>query len=64
MKPIIVTAATHLELSLLINTLEAGDRLFIGNREIYEGMIAERRTLLAMTGIGKVNAASTVTRAS
>jgi futalosine hydrolase len=60
MKPIIVTAATHLELSLLINTLEAGDRLFIGHREIFVGMIAERRTLLAMTGIGKVSAASAV----
>jgi futalosine hydrolase len=61
MKPIIVTAATHLELSLLINTLEAGDRLFIGHREIFEGTIGGRRTILAITGIGKVNAASTVT---
>jgi futalosine hydrolase len=56
-----VTAATHLELSLLINTLEAADRIFIGRREVFEGMIAGRRTLLAMTGVGKVNAASTVT---
>jgi len=61
MKPIIVTAATHLELSLLINTLEAADRMFIGRREVFHGMIAGRHTLLAMTGIGKVNAASTAT---
>jgi len=61
MKPIIVTAATHLELSLMIAALEAGDRFRVGRREIYEGTIGGRRTLLAITGIGKVNAASTVT---
>lgn len=61
MKPIIVTAATHRELSLLIAALESGNRLFIGRREIYEGMLGEWRVLLAVTGIGKVNAASAAT---
>jgi futalosine hydrolase len=61
MKPIIVTAATHRELSLLIASLESGGRLLVGRREIYEGVLWGWRTLLAVTGIGKVNAASTAT---
>jgi futalosine hydrolase len=61
MKPIIVTAATSAELSLLISRLEGGGRITAGQREIHEGMIAGRRTIVAVTGIGKVNAASTVT---
>jgi futalosine hydrolase len=61
MKPIIVTAATHRELSLLIAALDSGYRLLSGRREIYEGVLGERRILIAVTGIGKVNAASTAT---
>jgi len=61
MKPIIVTAATYQELSLLIAALESGGRLHVGRREIYEGELEGWRTLLAVTGIGKVNAASTAT---
>jgi futalosine hydrolase len=61
MKPIIVIAATRGELSLMIDAMEANDRPEIGRREIYEGMIGDRRTILAIGGIGKVNAASTVT---
>ena len=61
MKPIIVTAATHPELSLMIAELETGGRLHVGRREIYEGSLGGWRTLLAVTGIGKVNAASTAT---
>jgi futalosine hydrolase len=61
MKPIIVTAATRRELSLMIDAMEASDRPEIGRREIYEGLIGDRHTILAITGIGKVNAASTVT---
>ena len=61
MKPIIITAATRRELSLMIDAMEANDRREIGRREIYEGMIGDRRAILANTGIGKANAASTVT---
>jgi len=61
MKPIIVTAATQRELSLLIAALETGGRLHVGRREIFEGMLGGWRILLAVTGIGKVNAASTAT---
>jgi len=61
MKPIIVTAATNMEISLLISQLEGGGRIISGHREIFEGMIAGKRTILAMTGIGKVNAASATT---
>ena len=60
MKPIIVTAATPMELALLKNSLEAGGRIFEGNREIHEGTIAGRHTILVATGIGKVNAAAAI----
>jgi futalosine hydrolase len=61
MKPIIVTAATCTEISLLISRLEGGGRISTGHRDIHEGMIAGRRAIVAITGIGKVNTASTVT---
>lgn len=61
MKPIIVTAATSAEISLILSRLEGGGRVFTGNRETHEGMIAGRHVLLAVTGIGKVNTASAVT---
>jgi futalosine hydrolase len=61
MKPIIVTAATCTELSLLISCLEGGGRISSGQRDIHEGTIAGRRAILAVTGIGKVNTASAVT---
>jgi futalosine hydrolase len=61
MKPIIVTAATHRELSALLAALEGGERLQIGRREVYEGTLGGWPVALAVTGIGKVNTASTVT---
>ena len=61
MKPIIVTAATATEISLLISRLEGGGRIFTGHREIHEGMLAGRSVLLAVTGITKVNTASAIT---
>ncbi len=61
MKPVIVTAATHGEISLLIAGLEEGRRLSVGRREVHEGMLEGRTVLLALTGIGKVNAASATT---
>ena len=61
MKPIIVTAATFGELSQLISTLGSGTRIQLGRRDIYEGTLGGWRVILAITGIGKVNAASTVT---
>jgi futalosine hydrolase len=56
-----VTAATCSEISLLISLLEGGGRISSGHREIHEGMIAGKHTILAVTGIGKVNAASAAT---
>ena len=61
MKPIIVAAATPMEISLLKDSLEGGGRFKAGHREIYEGKIAGSSVILAATGIGKVNAASAVT---
>lgn len=61
MKPIIITAATSRELSLLISSLETGGRLQLGRHEAYEGVLAGWRVIIALTGIGKVNAACTAT---
>jgi futalosine hydrolase len=61
MKPVIVTAATSMEIALLRNSLEGGGRIIAGPREFHEGKIAGRHVILAATGIGKVNAASAAT---
>jgi futalosine hydrolase len=58
MKPIIVTAATSRELSLLVSALGRGTRIQFGRRETYEGVLGGWPVILAITGIGKVNAAS------
>jgi futalosine hydrolase len=61
MKPVIVTAATPMEIALLRNSLEGGGRIIAGHREFHEGKIAGRHVILAPTGLGKVNAASAAT---
>jgi futalosine hydrolase len=60
MQPIIVTASTMQELTLLIRAAgasPAGD----GFREVYGGRIGKCPIIIAVTGMGKVNAASAVT---
>src|SRR5512135_3469067 len=61
MKPVIVTAATIRELSWLISMLEGKERFQVGHREAYRGELGERAVILAVTGIGKVNAAVATT---
>lgn len=61
MEQVIVTAATNQELSLLIQAGSARKQERSVSSEIYEGRIGATPVLLAVTGIGKVNAASTVT---
>jgi len=61
MKSVIITAATPMEIALLRNSLEGGGRIMAGHREFHEGKIAGKHVILAATGIGKVNAASTST---
>ncbi|HEX9023620.1 MAG TPA: futalosine hydrolase [Geobacteraceae bacterium] len=61
MKAVIVTAATHGEISLLLAELEGGRRLSVGRREVHGGILRGTSVLLALTGIGKINAASAVT---
>jgi futalosine hydrolase len=61
MKPVIVTAATPPELSLLVSVLEGKERFQSGHRDAWRGEVAGRPVLLAVTGIGKVNTASAVT---
>ncbi|HLO25692.1 MAG TPA: futalosine hydrolase, partial [Geobacteraceae bacterium] len=61
MKPVIVTAATPRELSLLISVLEGKERFQVAHRDAYRGEIEGRPAILAVTGIGKVNTAIAVT---
>ena len=61
MKPVIVTAATMQELSILIAMLEGKERFQSGHREAYRGGLDGREVILAVTGMGKVNAAMSAT---
>ncbi len=61
MKQVIVTAATGQEISLLVQAAGALQEQSGVPAEVYAGKIGAVRLLLAVTGIGKVNAASAVT---
>ena len=61
MNPIIVTASTPLELSLLRHGLSALPCTGAGHLDSFRGRVGGREVLLAVTGIGKVNAACAAT---
>ncbi len=61
MKPVFVTASTVQELSLLIRIIGAAQDESIIFPEIHRGRIGQRQVIIAVTGVGKVNAASAVT---
>lgn len=61
MKPVMVTAATAGELSLLIPALAGRERFLICSRETYRGELGGWPVILAVTGIGKVNTAAAIT---
>ena len=61
MKPVIITAATPGELSLLVNALEGKERFQIGHRDAYRGELEGRPVIVAVTGIGKINTAIAIT---
>ena len=61
MKPIIVTASTPLELSQLLEAAGAVTTEGVGRLPVFRGGIAGRELILAVTGIGKVNASSVLT---
>jgi futalosine hydrolase len=61
MKPIIITASTPMELSLLSDSLAALPLNGVGHLQAYRGELAGREIILALTGIGKVNAACAAT---
>lgn len=61
MDPIVITAATHRELSLIIRSLGADGKAATGNRETFTGEIGRLKVVVAVTGIGKANTASSVT---
>ena len=61
MKPIVITAATPMELSLLVEGSHAAPLAGVGYLSAYRGSAGGREVVLAVTGIGKVNAASAAT---
>lgn len=61
MEPVYVTASTVQEISLLVRLTGACREDSASSPEIYRGFIGKRTVLLAVTGIGKVNAASAAT---
>lgn len=62
MDPIIIAAATSLELSLLVRSIGAREvRRKKGFRDTYRGKVCGTTVLLAVTGIGKANTASALT---
>ena len=61
MKPIVITASTPMELALLIEGTSAVPIGGIGRLTAFRGETMGREIILAVTGIGKVNAASALT---
>lgn len=61
MNPILITASTEMELSLLIGALDAAPISGAGHLTAWRGAVAGREVVLALTGIGKVNAACAAT---
>ncbi|HJV67259.1 MAG TPA: futalosine hydrolase [Geomonas sp.] len=61
MKPIIVTASTMMELSLLVQASSAQPMGGLRHLAAFRGRLGGREVVLAVTGIGKVNAASAAT---
>lgn len=61
MDPIIVTASTVMELSLLIEATSAVPLSGVGHLHAFRAEIGGREVVLAVTGIGKVNAACAAT---
>ena len=61
MRTVIVTAATRMELSQLIEDLRAAPLSGVGHLRVHRAEVSGREVLLAQTGIGKVNAASAAT---
>jgi futalosine hydrolase len=61
MQPIIVTAATEREIDQLVREIKAQPLAGASPRKIWQGKIGDCPILLALTGIGKVNAGSTAT---
>lgn len=61
MPPIIVTASTMLELSLLVQETSAVAVDGVGHLRLFRGSLGGNELLLALTGIGKVNAACAAT---
>lgn len=62
MNPVVITAATTNEISLLIDRLAKSIRFEMGLHEVHEGRVEGRRVVIAETGIGKVNAAVTASK--
>ena len=59
--PFLVTAATEQELSLLRRSIEARELPRLALCSAHEGLVGNRRVIIAVTGMGKVNAALATT---
>lgn len=57
MDPVLVTASTDMELSLLISATSALPVPGIGHLKVHRGSCGPKEVIFAVTGIGKVNAA-------
>lgn len=61
MNPIIITGSTEMELARLVHELSAVPDAGGGRLTCFRGRLSESDVILAVTGIGKVNAASAAT---
>jgi futalosine hydrolase len=61
MNPVIITASTLMELSLLVEGTRAVPTEEFGHLRAFRGDLGGREVILAVTGIGKVNAACAAT---
>jgi futalosine hydrolase len=60
-QPVIVSAATFQEISLLLREIRAQEIPSGGPRRIWEGAFGTSRVILSVTGMGKVNTAAGLT---
>lgn len=61
MNPIVVTASTMMEVSQLVGAVAAVPLTGVGHLPVFGGEIDGREIIVALTGLGKVNAASATT---
>ena len=56
-----IVAAVEKEVSLLLDSLKVRKTFFLGKRQFYQGKLFKQEVVIAITGIGVVNATYTLT---